>query len=312
MSFDEQVFSIDEDEDDNTDEGDGDEDDEYDDDDDDDGDGGDDAYSNSDAEGDNMSIVTENEDSKLNDSTVTKDVFTEHGDQNGILKTPRKRVSISFPTSHAETDFVFDPEANKETVLVQEQIIDGSLVQVFNMLFGKALSFQQKYITSLNGSEISEVPKFKLLSESDLGTEKILADHLESGKKQRFYEYTKALNYSVGPKSTIVKIMETIDTIDFDKGVNIILKSLTPNVPSGNAFTVQTRYLLAWGPNNKTKLKVSYWINWTGRSWIKGIIEKSTNSGQVEAAERLVKLMQAEIANYATNEYTDLDGTGTT
>lgn len=204
-------------------------------------------------------------------------------------------------TKQEETDFLMD--VGSEIVLEDCAIIPATVPQVFTLLFGENVAFQHKYIASLDGSEISAIEPFKVLSKSDV-KDKIFSDNLVPGKPQRCYQYRKGLNFSMGPKSTIVKVIETIIDKDFRKGVNVVVKTATPDVPSGGLFTVLTRYLFAWAPNQQCKLRVTFWMDWTGRSWIRGIIEKSTLTGQTEACSKLLEFVKSEIGEFVAAEGT--------
>lgn len=95
--------------------------------------------------------------------------------------------------------------------------------------------------------------------------------------KKRQYSYTKPLNGPIGPKQTRCNITETIEHFDVNKYILVSQVTASPDVPSGNAFTVVTNFYLSWAANNSTRLLVITSINWTGKSWIKGPIEKRYN-----------------------------------
>ncbi|GMM35347.1 Lam5 protein [Saccharomycopsis crataegensis] len=241
----------------------------------------------------------EDEDEQDNDEGDDNEVSTGkvQKDQVSSQKEISSETGTSTQTTHKETGFLMDPATNDEIVLIEQEVIDATLPQVFDLLFGEDNSFQLKYIEASDGSKITPIVPHKHLSADEV-TDANFKPHVRNDKLQRYYSYTKALNYAIGPKSTTCKIIETIEEKDFDKGFNIVLKTLTPEVPSGSAFTVDTRYLAAWGPNNKTKIKISYRMIWTGSSWVKGIIEKSTKSGQVDASAELIKLIKQEVSGF--------------
>jgi hypothetical protein len=88
--------------------------------------------------------------------------------------------------------------------------------------------------------------------------------------KTRSYSYIKPLSGSIGPRQTRCNITERMDIFDLEKAVGVIAETCTPDVPNGNNFKVKTRYTLSWGPSNRTRIKASWTIEWTGSSWIKG------------------------------------------
>lgn len=227
---------------------------------------------------------------------------------NDILKTPKRQESEVLDNlpdqskiSYTPTDFLYSPEENKENILIEETILPGRIDEVFNMIFGTDFSFQKEYISGLDGSEITSITpfdfKFGHISKEQVNDDAVLSENLQKDRLQRCYAYTKALNYAIGPRSTVVKLVETIETekIDFQNGLNIVVRSLTPNVPSGGSFYVSTRYLLANAEDNKTKFKLSYFMTWTGSSWVKSIIESSTDSGQKDSAKILKALIEKRL-----------------
>jgi hypothetical protein len=94
----------------------------------------------------------------------------------------------------------------------------------------------------------------------------------ESGSKllKRHFSYIKPLNGGIGPKQTKCEISDEIDHMDPDKFISVITTTRTPDVPSGNVFSVKTRTCLVWGSARTTKVLVTTKVEWTGRSFIKG------------------------------------------
>ncbi|WVW81879.1 hypothetical protein I302_103877 [Kwoniella bestiolae CBS 10118] len=96
----------------------------------------------------------------------------------------------------------------------------------------------------------------------------------------RSTSYIKPLNGSIGPKQTKCHITDEHDHLDFEDYISLITTTKTPDVPSGGVFSVKTRTCLMWAGRNSTKVVVSTTVEWTGKSWVKGIIEKSAIEGQ--------------------------------
>ncbi|WVQ93593.1 hypothetical protein IAU59_000668 [Kwoniella sp. CBS 9459] len=96
----------------------------------------------------------------------------------------------------------------------------------------------------------------------------------------RSISYIKPLNGSIGPKQTKCHIVDEHEHMDFDDYVSMITTTRTPDVPSGGVFSVKTRTCLMWAGSNSTKVVVTTTVEWTGKSWVKGIIEKSAIDGQ--------------------------------
>ncbi|WRT63770.1 uncharacterized protein IL334_000695 [Kwoniella shivajii] len=96
----------------------------------------------------------------------------------------------------------------------------------------------------------------------------------------RSTSYIKPLNGSIGPKQTKCHIVDEHDHVDYDDYISLITTTKTPDVPSGGVFSVKTRTCLMWAGKNATKVVVTTTVEWTGKSWVKGIIEKSCIEGQ--------------------------------
>ncbi|KAI5797718.1 hypothetical protein EDC01DRAFT_614017 [Geopyxis carbonaria] len=115
-------------------------------------------------------------------------------------------------------------------------------------------------------------------------------------KKTRGYTYIKPLNASIGPKQTKCIITEVIDVCDLEDHVTVTVSTQTPDVPSGSVFSVKTKYCLMWGENNTTRMICNCTVEWTGKSWIKGPIEKGASDGQVAYNKSLLSSLRTELA----------------
>ncbi|ABN66668.2 conserved hypothetical protein [Scheffersomyces stipitis CBS 6054] len=185
------------------------------------------------------------------------------------------------PDTHAPTEEK-SVERDKEEKELFEEIIDAPLGVVFEILFGSNTTFHRRFLETHDGSELSQYDKFHP-SEDD------------PTKLERTYTYRRALEYSIGPKSTMCVVSETIEHLNFADYIVVVTNTATPDVPSGNSFSVRTRYVMTWGPQNKTNLRISYYIHWTARSWIKGVIERSSHSGQFAFFKDLLVDLKQEI-----------------
>ncbi|KAI0728408.1 hypothetical protein C8Q72DRAFT_779948 [Fomitopsis betulina] len=96
----------------------------------------------------------------------------------------------------------------------------------------------------------------------------------------RQMSYTKPLNGSIGPKSAKCELRDEMLHLDFDDYVTMMTTTRTPEVPSGGAFSVKTKTCITWASAVSSKITVTTQVEWTGRSFIKGIIEKSAIDGQ--------------------------------
>ncbi|KAK6202811.1 uncharacterized protein RJT21DRAFT_138608 [Scheffersomyces amazonensis] len=201
-----------------------------------------------------------------------------------ILKfKPDSKYKNLGPDTHSPTQVgdSFTPEDNE--IELCEEIIDAPLGIIFDITFGETnTSFHRNFIETHDGSELSEYSIFQP-SEDD------------PTKSERSYTYRRALGYSIGPKSTKCEVTEVIEHLNFADYINIVTTTSTPDVPSGNSFTVKTRYLFTWAEDNKTKLNMSFFIKWTGTSWIKGVIEKQSLAGQKAVIKDYIDGLKKEI-----------------
>ncbi|KAI0640226.1 hypothetical protein C8Q77DRAFT_1046039 [Trametes polyzona] len=112
--------------------------------------------------------------------------------------------------------------------------------------------------------------------------------------------YIKPLNASIGPKQTKCELRDETVFCDFDKFVCMLTTTRTPEVPSGGVFSVKTRTCITWASNVTTRVLVTTQVEWTGRSFIKGIIEKSAIDGQKQYHIELEKSMRHYIHEHAS------------
>ena len=106
----------------------------------------------------------------------------------------------------------------------------------------------------------------------DISESKIKA--LTKENKERSYTYTKPLSGPIGPKQTKCNIEDKLIEYQPEKFYEVEQTTQTPDVPNGNSFKVKTKIFLSWAANNETKVYVVTSIEWSGKSWIKGAIEK--------------------------------------
>ncbi|RPD82737.1 hypothetical protein L226DRAFT_541858 [Lentinus tigrinus ALCF2SS1-7] len=104
--------------------------------------------------------------------------------------------------------------------------------------------------------------------------------------------YIKPLNASIGPRQTRCELRDETKFCDFDSYVSMLTTTRTPEVPSGNVFSVKTRTCITWASSLSSKVLVTTQVEWTGRSFIKGIIEKSCIDGQKAYHVDLEKAMR--------------------
>lgn len=163
--------------------------------------------------------------------------------------------------------------------------------------------------------------KFKGDANTDTLTDLQISDWAPTGYDpkliSRNMSYVKPLNGSIGPKQTKCEIRDETIHCDFDDYVVMMTTTRTPDVPSGNAFSVKTRTCLMWASAASTKIVVTTEVQWSGRSFIKGfnrpihfisltdsqmigIIESSCINGQKTFHANLEAAMREEIKNNAS------------
>ncbi|KAF9820756.1 hypothetical protein IEO21_01199 [Rhodonia placenta] len=153
-----------------------------------------------------------------------------------------------------------------------------------------------------NGEHLSEVamenhgvPPFIITIVADLQISDWMPTADDPKLLYRQMSYIKPLSGGFGPKQTKCELRDETLHCDFDNYVCMLTTTRTPDVPSGSVFSVKTRTCITWTSGVSTKVLVTTQVEWTGRSFIKGIIEKSAIDGQKEYHGDLDKSMRAYI-----------------
>ncbi|RGP64996.1 hypothetical protein FLONG3_9331 [Fusarium longipes] len=185
------------------------------------------------------------------------------------------------PATHAPTD-CGDSASHYERV-VGDDIIPAPLGKVYNLMFGPAsVTFMSNWLSG-------EQKCLDLQMEDKKG--------LTLDNRTRTFSYIKPLYGSIGPKQTKTITSETIETLDLEKSVNLTCSTQTPDVPSGNVFAVKTKYCLSWAENNSTRVQMNCTIEWSGKSWLKGPIEKGATDGQTTYGKDLFAAIKAAVSS---------------
>ncbi|OMJ09352.1 putative membrane protein, partial [Smittium culicis] len=117
-------------------------------------------------------------------------------------------------------------------------------------------------------------------------------------------KYTKPLNFSIGPKKALTYENCILIYFDMNDSIVVDVHVSTPDVPAGGNFTVLIRYCFTWhttsskeNENDKdtviglTKMEISFEIEWSKSSWIKGPVESNTletlNSASIHLNEKI-------------------------
>lgn len=234
----------------------------------------------------NSKITADNDtsDTSISDQeNMVKD--DDSGDKNDDTALPKEDnvfngLAFEGPKTHAETSNGYT--ADSSDVKIIDANINAPMGLIYNLLFGDDISFMQNLLKVQKNFDIGDIPKF-----SD---------------NKRVYQYIKPVNGGpVGPKQTKCIVEEVVDTKDFNKSCLVVQLTESPDVPSGNSFKVKTKVFLSWAANNSTRLFIVTNIVWSGKSWIKGAIEKGTISGQKEALGILVSEVKKKISAGGTS-----------
>ncbi|EHN02635.1 YFL042C-like protein [Saccharomyces cerevisiae x Saccharomyces kudriavzevii VIN7] len=192
----------------------------------------------------------------------------------------RDRSSYQYdgPLYHHSTSFPAEPMASNEFVL-KELPFNCAPGILFEIMFNSEQNeFLLDFLRGQEGSQITKIPDFTSIDGSLIPL-------------KREYSYEKALHFPAGPKSTTCYVAEVINRKDPDTYYEVISSIRTPNVPSGGSFSTKTRYLIRWNDEITCLLRVSFWVEWTGSSWIKGMVENGCKNGQLEAAQLMERIL---------------------
>ncbi|KAI2466160.1 hypothetical protein F4781DRAFT_445456 [Annulohypoxylon bovei var. microspora] len=185
------------------------------------------------------------------------------------------------PATHAPTD-CGDVEAHYD-IITGEDVVAAPLGKVYNLLFGPAsVAWMGKFLTSEQKCTDLQMEDKKGLTQEN---------------KCRNYTYIKPLYASIGPRQTKCLVSETLENLDLEKSVNVLVSTQNPDVPSGNVFSVKTKYCLFWTENNATRVTINCTIEWTGKSWLKGPIEKGAREGQTQYCKDLFISLKAAVSS---------------
>ncbi|CAD6623107.1 HN1_G0049710.mRNA.1.CDS.1 [Saccharomyces cerevisiae] len=246
------------------------------------------------------SIDEENNDKDANDNDTNENddenISTNETTPNSTSSSPDKekekayklRADSSYqydgPIYHHSTSFPAEPMANNEFVL-KELPFDCAPGILFEIMFNSEQNeFLLDFLRGQEGSQITTIPNFTSIDGSSMTL-------------KREYSYEKALHFPAGPKSTTCYVVEVIKRKDPDTYYEVISSIRTPNVPSGGSFSTKTRYLIRWNDEITCLLRVSFWVEWTGSSWIKGMVENGCKNGQLEAAQLMERILSKFIKN---------------
>ncbi|BFZ57525.1 hypothetical protein PYCC9005_004577 [Savitreella phatthalungensis] len=167
-----------------------------------------------------------------------------------------------------------DGTALKTEIL--DEIIDAPMPAVQALMASDDTTFMQSFL-----SDIAKLQDVKMSAYSH-----------EGQTAKRTISYIKPLSGPVGPKQTRCLIDDAIEREEPGEYVQILQTTVSPDVPSGDAFTVKTRFCLMWGDHDDTRLVTQCDVVWSKSSWLKSVIEKGSISGQHEYSHSLVSALR--------------------
>ncbi|KAL6454016.1 LAM5 Membrane-anchored lipid-binding protein LAM5 [Candida maltosa Xu316] len=226
---------------------------------------------------DEESDYDDNDDDDDDDENNENDLVT---DAKLVKLKPDSPYTNRGPDSHTPTCANYEKLADE--IEITEELFDAPIGIVFALLFGPYTKFQTDFLETHDGSEISKLDDFHP-SEQDPAV------------LERHFTYRRALGYSIGPKSTKCEVTESIEHLNFADYIIVVSTTCTPDVPSGGVFKVKTRYVFTWAKENKTNLVIYHHVQWSGRSWMKSVIEKSSLSGSTSITKEMMKELKEEI-----------------
>lgn len=190
------------------------------------------------------------------------------------------KFNYTGPLYHEDTEFLISPMIDKEEEILAELSVDCAPGQLFEIMFSEqSNNFLIDFLEKQDSSNFQPL-KFGKFDKMN-----------QEGQRYREYQYDKKLAYPVGPSATRCIVKETILASNPDEFYKVINSTNTPDVPSGSAFNVKTCYQLRWSDNGKCFIKISFWVEWVKSSWIKGMVEKSCRSGQIEATKTFCEIL---------------------
>ncbi|KAH9058262.1 hypothetical protein EDB87DRAFT_933176 [Lactarius vividus] len=186
---------------------------------------------------------------------------------------------------HKVTQCACGREGRHYSELAMDVVLPGTPERIYNLMF--ASGFLKDFMRVNQKLEDIQMSDWAPTS----GDQNCLARNMS---------YIKPLNSSIGPRSTKCEIHDETVHSDFDDYITMVTTTRTPDVPSGSVFSVKTRTCVTWASSASSRVVVTSQVEWTGRSFIKGIIEKSAIEGQKTYQTELVRAMRSYIQEHQT------------
>ncbi|WFD26216.1 hypothetical protein MNAN1_001193 [Malassezia nana] len=186
---------------------------------------------------------------------------------------------------HAVTSCNCDEKGEHLKEVVMDDVFDATPHQLFDLMF--VSDFLERFFVDNQHLQDVEIGEWN--------SEDKTKEEAEAARK---VTYVKPLNASIGPKQTRCVITDEQLHIDFDKFCTTLSTTRTPDVPNGNSFVVLTRMCFTWAEGSRARLYVTCAVEWSGRSMIKGIIDKASIDGQKEYFRDLGQMMREHISDH--------------
>ncbi|KAL5640216.1 hypothetical protein ACGC1H_007480 [Rhizoctonia solani] len=185
---------------------------------------------------------------------------------------------------HKPTQCVCEKEGNHFRTLVMDIVIPGTPEAIYNLMFTSG--FLKEFM--------AEEQKFLEIHISDWRCKKF------SSQLVRNMSFIKPLDGSIGPRQTRCELKDETVHIDFDNYVSILTTANTPDVSGGKMLTVKTSTCIMWASAAASRLVVTTAVEWTGRSFIKSLVNKSTINGQIQYYANLENAIRSYISAHRT------------
>ncbi|KAH8987743.1 hypothetical protein EDB86DRAFT_2087704 [Lactarius hatsudake] len=186
---------------------------------------------------------------------------------------------------HKVTQCACGREGKHYSELAMDVVLPGTPERIYNLMF--ASGFLKDFMRVNQKLEDIQMSDWAPTS----GDQNCLARNMS---------YIKPMNSSIGPRSIKCEIHDETVHSDFDDYITMVTTTRTPDVPSGSVFSVKTRTCVTWASSASSRVVVTSQVEWTGRSFIKGIIEKSAIDGQKTYQTELVRAMRGYIQEHQT------------
>ena len=194
------------------------------------------------------------------------------------------------PESHDKTECDCGKDGHYDRVVCDE-VVNAPLGKVWNCVYGENKDFMMTFLKDDEKVQ-GTFDSFQQLT-LDISIEAWRSG--EGAKRERQISYIKPLNNPMGPKQTKCNITEQVQVQDFSSSCVALTITTTPDVPSGSSFQVMTKFCMTWAGGSTTRVLITWTVEWSKSSWIKGAIEKGVNEGQVSFTKDLLSKLRRKL-----------------